>query len=233
MSTIPTASATGSLWPKTSRKPPRFWLAVVGLMLNLAGSSFAQESLPPAPAIGTPQPQHPPTTARLLADRSITSLQASIASPSPDTPENVAQEAFATLGVSPQPLGIQRNWQLEPYAWEASAVRHLPAYFEEPNLERLGYYYGCPQDGPLACALYGDDPRPQFLQPMVSAAHFYGRVAALPYMMGAQPPCEEVYGLGEDRPGSPVPYRKYYMPLSLRGMLYQTSAVLGTAYMLP
>lgn len=227
----------------------------------------AQDVLPPAPSPpGLAEPGRfdasaAMTTANLLQDRPISQLQASIAPPTKNTPENVARQALYEEGTRPQPLGAGRGWSLQPLQWDASAVRHLPTYFEEPNLERLGYYYGSPclvYSGRATCErlhrlkpcdrcrdtvtdpwydpVYGcedEKPHVQFFQPLVSAASFYGRVVALPYMIGAQHPDEEVYSLGEDRPGSPVPYRKYYVPLSLEGAFLQGSVVTGLTFLIP
>lgn len=216
--------------------------------------AFAQPPIPPAPAASefpgsaTGDRESALTaTEALLRDRPIGNLQASIAPPTAAAPENLAREALELEGALPQPLGLGRGWCLQPLAWEASAVRHRPTYFEEPNLERLGYYYGVPHDGQVCYRVFGpvgewlgspydaDDYRPQnqVLQPVVSALNFYGRVAVLPYLVGATDPREEVYGLGEDRPGSPVPYRKYHMPLSARGILYQGAAATGMAFLIP
>ena len=66
---------------------------------------------------------------------------------------------------------------------------HRPLYFEEINLERYGY--GCGW-----C-----------LQPGASAAHFFGTVPALPYLMTVDCPHECIYTLGHYRPGSCPPWR--------------------------
>jgi hypothetical protein len=196
-----------------------------------------------------------------LNERPIAALKATIALPTPEAPENAAAPHMQRDGVHYQPSGLGRGWILQPYEWEATALTHLPLYYEEPNLERLGYYYGYPCDGRvrramfcniteymatvhddspikqcyfnLKCELDAYQPHNQILQPMVSAAHFFGRVAMVPYMVGACNPHCPVYELGADRPGSPVPYRKYYMPLSLKGAFYQGAAATGIGYIIP
>ncbi|HUG92398.1 MAG TPA: HEAT repeat domain-containing protein [Planctomycetaceae bacterium] len=92
----------------------------------------------------------------------------------------------------------RRNWMMTAFHWEATAFCHRPLYFEEPNLERLGYSRG-------------------LCQPLVSAGHFFGTIPALPYLMHAQPYCKCVYTLGEFRPGSCAPYLCHCPPLSLHG----------------
>ncbi len=244
-------------------------------LLFTAATSQGQGLIPPVPATELPATSlpgaelqaadQPATTAEtlsvteaLLQDRPIGQLQATIKPPGPDSPENLAKVAMQAEGQIPMPYGQGRGWMLQPYIWDASAVRHLPTYFEEPNLERLGYYYGFAADRHLHDRFWGlpnasdprfvgadgvcfnsDDylaserPRAQYLQPVVSALNFYGRVAIIPYMVGAQDHLTPVYGLGEDRPGSPVPYRKHYMPLSAMGILYQGSAATGLGFLIP
>jgi len=212
------------------------WLSALCALAH-AGAIHAQEAPPPQPSeSAVVNSESGSLTDSLLQDRPIGQLQASIAAPTPKAPDNLARKSLAEIGMRPQPLGLGRGWCLEPFLWEASATRHLPTYFEEPNLERLGYYYGLPLDGSLAHAsrdsfeywygcrlgLVADEPPHPLIQPFVSAAHFYGRVVGLPYLLAAsQWPYEEVYSLGEDLPGSPVPYRKHYLPLSLRSLQVQ------------
>lgn len=98
-----------------------------------------------------------------------------------------------------------RPWLSSCFWWEAPASRHLPLLFEEPNLERLGYAYGCCDIG-----MCDEEPRlGQRVQALVSGVNFYGRIPFAPFMCCYQPFTEPVYTLGTDRPGSPVPYRKY------------------------
>jgi hypothetical protein len=93
------------------------------------------------------------------------------------------------------------------WTWTASALCHKPLYFEEEALERYGH-----MAGPLA-------------QPALSGAHFFLNIAVLPYKMGINPPNECQYALGYYRPGSCAPWILDPIPLSLRGALFQTTAV--------
>jgi hypothetical protein len=165
-------------------------------------------------------------------------VNASIKPPAGDLPiQNTLDDGFsarhsidefdtpATLFTGDQ----SRPWALSCYQWEAPATRHLPLLFEEPNLERLGYAYGC-----CDWAMCEEEPRRgQRLQTLVSGVHFFGRIPFLPYMAGVQPLTEPVYTLGVDRPGSPVPYRKYLPHWSARGALYEAGAIVGTAFIIP
>ena len=122
-----------------------------------------------------------------------------------------------------------RPWSYSCYEWEAAATRHLPLLFEEPNLERLGYTYG-------VCDFAfceGEPRRGERLQVLASGVHFFGRIPLIPYMAGVRPLTVPVYSFGSDRPGSPVPYRKYLPHYSLRGALYEAGAAVGTAFIIP
>ena len=108
-----------------------------------------------------------------------------------------------------------RNWVPLTYTWKASALCHKPLYFEEFQVERYGHSFG-----PVA-------------QPLVSTAHFFGNVLTLPYKMGIDPPHECEYALGYYRPGNCAPYLLPPVPLSYRGAMMQTGAMLGLFYLVP
>jgi hypothetical protein len=98
--------------------------------------------------------------------------------------------------------------------WEAAGLVHQPLYFEDEAVERNGQY------------------RP-LLQPFMSAAHFFGRVPALPYLMAAQSPRSSVYSLGMTRPGSFVePYYRQW-PRSSTGGLTEAGVVAGLIFLIP
>jgi hypothetical protein len=153
-----------------------------------------------------------------LDDRPITALSLNIAPPVvDDRGEPLAMPFDHFAGClhrleSPDPwYGYSRTGMLAAFHWEATAFCHRPLYFEEPNLERLGYSHG-------------------FCQPLVSAGHFFGTIPGLPYLMHAQPYCKCVYTLGNYRPGSCGPYLCQCPPLSLKGATAQ--AVVTTALFL-
>jgi hypothetical protein len=120
--------------------------------------------------------------------------------------------AECTLGTDPF---LGRHFVQTTFTWKASALCHKPIYFEQLQLERYGH-----TAGPV-------------VQPFLSGAHFFVSIAALPYAMGVQPPNECVYQLGLYRPGSCAPWLVDPIPLSLRGALFQTGAVLGGIYLIP
>lgn len=223
--------------------------ALVGLILVLTSDiATAQqqptyETVPPAPGV-VELPSQPPSraqaatrnrTAELWADKPLGQLTASIATNLPEAEKLIESEAarlsqgaavIARHGTIVSAMGDSRPWILANYEWEAPATRHLPLLFEEPNLERLGYTPHC-----LGCDM---SPRvSRCLQPIISGAHFFGRVPLIPYQLGVDPACEPIYTLGVDRPGSPVPYRRHWIPLSLKGAIYQAGATVGVLYIFP
>ena len=98
------------------------------------------------------------------------------------------------------------------FMWAASGLYHKPLYFEDVQLERYGHT-GCP-----------------LLQPLLSGACFFLTVPAVPYEMGVEPPCEDIYVLGYDRPGSDSPYLIDPIPLSVRGALFEAGAWVGGVF---
>lgn len=108
-----------------------------------------------------------------------------------------------------------RYWEGLTLTWKASGVCHKPLYFEEVQLER-----------------YGHSASP-FIQPVISTAHFFANIAALPYNMGIHPPSECQYPLGYYRPGNCAPWLVPPVPLSVRGGLLAAGAYLGLIYVIP
>ena len=170
-------------------------------------------------AAGRQQPRKP-----------LRAINASIQTPEGDLPGMKHVDDDPELGiVDPFSNGQCRPWAYSCYQWEAPATRHLPLLFEEPNLERLGHTYGFCDVG-----LCDEPPRGgERIQPIISMAHFIGRIPVIPYMAGVHPLTEPIYTLGADRPGSPVPYRKYLPHCSLRGAIYQAGFMVGTAVIIP
>ncbi|MHB8970993.1 MAG: hypothetical protein ACYC3X_11260 [Pirellulaceae bacterium] len=110
---------------------------------------------------------------------------------------------------------LARNWQPSTLTWKATGVCHKPLYFEEPQLERYGHTTG------------------HFMQPLVSGAHFFVNLAALPYNAGINPPWECQYPLGYYRPGSCAPWLVPPVPLSVRGALWEAGAIVGGVALIP
>ncbi len=108
-----------------------------------------------------------------------------------------------------------RQWAQTTFTWKASALCHKPLYFEDVHLERYGHSWG-----PL-------------LQPVMSGAHFFGSVLALPYQAGMYPPNECMYTLGYYRPGSCAPYMLDPIPISVRGAVVAGAVWTGGIYAIP
>jgi hypothetical protein len=113
------------------------------------------------------------------------------------------------------PPTTTRCWAEFCYLWDASCFFHRPLYFEEINLERYGY--GC-----------GD-----CLQPGVSAAHFFGSVTALPYLMTVDCPHECEYTLGHYRPGSCPPWRHHWPPCDGLATAAEAGVLTGLIFLIP
>jgi len=108
-----------------------------------------------------------------------------------------------------------RGWVDMTFTWKASALCHKPLYFENVQLERYGH-----SAGPI-------------LQPVLSTAHFFGKLPILPYKIGMNLPNECQYSLGYYRPGSCAPYLVDPIPIHPRGALFQAAATTGLVYLIP
>lgn len=162
-------------------------MAVAAAFVCMAGDALAQEVLELPAAIGADRADATVSQqAFLFRPLSRISLGSAAANDGP-LPTDRASTLFerATL-VEPS---ASRGWNTTRYDWQAPVSRHGPLYFEQPALERYGQTY---------CAA---------LQPVVSAAHFFGCVAALPVKATAARPSSTIYTLGRYRPGSPTPGR--------------------------
>jgi hypothetical protein len=163
------------------------------------------------------------------ADTPITGLRASLSRTAGEIPHNRAAHQLGQTG-SIDAQFSSRPWMPQNCEWTAPATKHLPLLFEEPNLERMGYLDSCTFD-----ALTDEECvwTEECLQPLSSGLHFLGNAAIIPYRCGYQSPCEPVYTLGHDRPGSPVCYRKHHLPLSPRGAAYQAGFLTGLVFFIP
>ncbi|WP_339728230.1 hypothetical protein [uncultured Gimesia sp.] len=149
-----------------------------------------------------------------LGLKPLSQLSISAKPPAGDLPKNTAAEQLEKLPTRQVVMGETRNWALSTKEWEAPGIAYNPLYFEEPYLERYGYNYGA-------------------LQPFLSAGRFFGRIPALPYMIGAYPMDECRYPLGYARPGDCPPYQVEKLPLSARGVLFESLTVTGLVFLIP
>ena len=112
-------------------------------------------------------------------------------------------------------MGFIRDWAAISYAWEAPVARHQPLYFEDIELERYGNEY-------------------PIIQPALSAAHFYGSFASLPYQASLPDNAwfHCVHDLGYNRPGNCSPYSIHAMPLDATAGLSASGVFTGLVFML-
>ncbi|HRF01261.1 MAG TPA: hypothetical protein PLI18_12135 [Pirellulaceae bacterium] len=112
-------------------------------------------------------------------------------------------------------FGGERGLTVSEVNWEATELWYRPLAFEESNLERYGFSYGR-------------------LQPIASAANFFGRVPFVPYLHGRDSFRRPITALGPQRPGSPdmVPARAAWR-IDPRGALYQAGATVGGVFLVP
>ena len=202
------------------RNQPLIQLAVQEPLLTLVQQS------PSASASDLPVPAtEPETSAEQIADleeieaieldlKPIHAISASTKPMAGELPKNYAAARFAREGEIAHRMGYSRTQMETTMNWEAPAVCHRPLYFEDINLERHGYKF------PL-------------VQPAISAAHFFGRVPLLPYMMVNEGHRNCQYTLGHYRPGDYAPYSLYVPRLRLDASAAEVAFAAGVIFAFP
>lgn len=161
-----------------------------------------------------------------VLNQSINDINVSIALPPKEEVNPEDPEAVPTLPED-RAIGItcaRPTWMRE-FAYQAETTRipvgmhycfySRPLYYEDANLERCGYSLG----------LY---------QNLVSAAHFFGTTALLPYHIGSQPPQDCVWGKGDCPQCSIYSFADNYLPPeSEEGTWLQAGAVTGLFLLIP
>jgi hypothetical protein len=125
---------------------------------------------------------------------------------------------------------------------------HKPLYFEDANLERCGYIVGkdcccccsdwccndscsqegCCRDGCCGCCCGSH------LQPLVSAAYFFGTIPLLPYKMTVDCPCECVPSLGRCPEGCRYSCCENYLPpWDFQAALVEAAVITGAFFVIP
>ena len=99
--------------------------------------------------------------------------------------------------------------------WRSANLHHETLYFQELMLERHGVSVA---------------PR---VQPLISAAHFFGVVSTMPYRLAIDRPREIVYTWGQGQPGSTVPSVREQLPWETDAALLQSAAVATVLLMAP
>lgn len=173
---------------------------------------FDRAPLQPAEVLRVPGLEDPAVRVQIYPeDKPIGALTINIAPKAGLLPRNEAAGRYdAHL-----PPWEPRPWEETVYFWDAPAFCHRPLYYEDINLERLGY------------------TRRPHLQPVLSGAHFAYSTLALPYNMTVHPPRECLYPLGHYRPGSPVPFQRNWPEWDPKAAAVQTGVVAGLILLIP
>jgi len=166
----------------------------------------------------------PPPGTFDLDRRPIASVRTNLLCSEGDMPSNEARAKFAPMGEMPEAAIVTRQWPGLLYQYEAAWLYHRPLYFEEVNLERYGY---------MSCDHRCNGVPAALIQPVLSGAHFFATVPALPYKMAVNRPRECVYALGHYRPGSFVPYQIHWPPLRPTAGVVEAVAATGLVFAIP
>jgi hypothetical protein len=173
---------------------------------------MAQQPEPTGEASG-PLPPMTPMKSLDLRIPSLAELSKAAEAERVEIPD-YASAVFAATPAITITEGGRRPWAPASFTWEASALCYEPLYFEDVNLERHGHSLG-------------------IVQPAASAGLALGQLFGLPYQMVAQPPCECIYTLGEERPGNCVPCQWQLPPLSLPAGAAEAGVVAGLILLIP
>jgi hypothetical protein len=130
------------------------------------------------------------------------------------TPEDHARAYFAKQGVATAPRQPYRPWLHELGYGPALNFCYGPLRFEEVNLER-----------------YGNSLGP--VQPVASAARFFGTIPLLPYEVIAYAPNRPIYHDHHFRPGAPAPCEHAVPRLSPGGGLAEAGVIVGLLFLIP
>ncbi len=144
----------------------------------------------------------------------LSALSVNIAFPVGKLPTNAALQC----AIENEPTSDARlvdAWATTEHHWSATCSRHRPLYFEEINAERYGYTVS------------------YALQPVISAAHFFGTIPALPYKMAVDRPRDCIYTLGHYRPGSCVPRRTNHLPWQPTASVVEVGFIAGMILLIP
>ncbi len=178
----------------TARKRPFIQLAEQAPLLAVLQPSPSVSSLPAPteePALTEEQIAEAEEIAAIDVDfKPINAMSALTAPVAGELPKNYAAARFAREGEVTHRMGFSRANLETTMMWEAPASSHRPLYFEDINLERHGY-------------------KVPVFQPALSAAHFFGHLPLLPYMMVSDKHRDPQYTLGHYRPGDYAPYSLY------------------------
>jgi hypothetical protein len=171
------------------------------------------------PSIEEVEPSEPAVDSQAASTfglKPMSAMSINIAAPKGDGghPQDFAAARFDREGSIDPAQRVGRDWGMVDYRWEASMLCHGPLLFEQLNAERYGITYGC-------------------LQPVISGAHFFATVPALPYKVWANGHDQCQYALGYYRPGSCARPQSYKPRVSADASLFEAGVILGLIYVLP
>lgn len=163
------------------------------------------------PEIDAPRVRH-----RLLQDTRVVDVRATIDTPSGQlVPEDYTDELGLVGPIWDNPDRVIA-WMSDDCGPRNYVFCHEPLYFEDANLERMG------------CR------RHRWIQPISSAAMFFGTIPILPYKMGVNLPRECVRSKPFLGPCQRYPWHENALPpASWRGAAFQAAATTGLIFIIP
>jgi hypothetical protein len=178
-----------------------------------------QQRPPPESEIRRSEPaiagdRGPMEDAFAMLDRPIQRVRADVETLPGELPPNHSAARLAETPAVRHGLGISRNWYGSVFGWAPTALNRNPIYLEDLNAERYGYNFGV-------------------LQGVASGVQFFGTIPTLPYRVAANPPWQQIYTLGLDRPGNCVPFRYHRLPWHTGAAIVQAGTIAGVIFLIP
>jgi hypothetical protein len=130
-------------------------------------------------------------------------------------PVDLSTEIPAAAGENAGVGALRQPWSASRLEWAAAELVHQPLYFDDEPLERYGQSV-CP-----------------LVQPVCSAARFFGTLPILPYKVGLDHPYDCVSTLGYYRIGTCAPCTHQTLPFSWKGALLEGGTWVGLIFLLP
>ena len=194
--------------------PTAFPAAAVPPALNAAERAAVEPPLERLPAPDPVQQSSPSDREPAFRERPLYELSTDIQPPAGQLPADAMEPRFQSSPVPGYDTFATRNWERGVYCWEAPLACSYPLYFEDINLERHGHHV-------------------PYAQPVFSAAHFFCRVPALPYLMALEFGRPHPYTLGHGRPGTREPCPIRQLPVAATPAAVQAAIVLALIFALP
>lgn len=209
----PTESVFRDPGPAATRRPP-IRLADAEPLLAMQQPSPSASDLPSPVDEAIEEQLARELEAFELDVKPIHELSTRIAPEQGDLPKDYAAARFFREGEIAHRMGYSRTKVETSMSWEAPKLCYRPLYFQDINLERHGY-------------------KVPLVQPALSAAHFFGRVPLMPYMMVNEGHFNCQYTLGHYRPGDYAPYSLYIPRLRLDASAAELAVAAGLILAFP